>query len=81
MRLLLTVEETAKALGISRSQVYVLIGEGRLSAVAIGRSRRVPVEAVEAFVKELRGADAVGPERTTPATPKRSLKAVRSRGR
>ena len=53
MQMLLTVEETAEALGISRSQVYVLIRKGRLSAVAIGRSRRVPVKAIEAFVKDL----------------------------
>lgn len=57
MQLLLRVDEAAKALGVSRSQVYVLIARGELDAVTIGRSRRVPVDAVQAFIERLRHED------------------------
>ena len=50
MKLLLRAEEVASVLGISRSQVFILIATGELESVTIGRSRRVPVEAVEEFV-------------------------------
>jgi excisionase family DNA binding protein len=52
--LLLTIEDAGKALGVGRSTVYELIGSGDLELVHIGRSARVPVEAVQAFVRRLR---------------------------
>jgi excisionase family DNA binding protein len=42
-----TVREAAEALGISRSQVYMLMGAGELGYIKIRRSRRVPWEAIE----------------------------------
>lgn len=57
VKLLLRVDEAAEALGVSRSQVYVLIARGQLDAVTIGRSRRVPVEAVQAFIERLSHED------------------------
>lgn len=54
-KLLLKAEEVAAALGVSRSQVFILMASGELESVTIGRSRRVPVEAVEAYVAARRG--------------------------
>jgi excisionase family DNA binding protein len=52
--LLLSVEDAGKALGVSRSTVYELIGSGDLEVVHIRRSVRVPVDAVHDFVRRLR---------------------------
>lgn len=51
MKLLLTPDEAAQALGVSRSTVYELINSGELTAIRIGRSRRVPTEVLERFVR------------------------------
>lgn len=53
-RLLLTVRETARALGIGRSTVYELIHAGELEVIHIGRSCRVPVAVIEAYVERLK---------------------------
>ena len=58
--LLLTIPEAAAQLRIGRSTVYELINAGQLEVVHIGRSARVPVEAVEQLVLQLR-------RRATPA--------------
>lgn len=50
---LLTVEEAARRLAVSRALAYQLIAAGRLPSVRIGRLRRVPVAALEAFAREL----------------------------
>lgn len=52
--LLLSVEDAGRALGVSRSTVYELIGSGDLEVVYIRRSVRVPVDAVHDFVRRLR---------------------------
>jgi excisionase family DNA binding protein len=52
---LLTVEQAAEALGLSRSAVYTLISSGQLRSVRIGSRRRVPIRAVDAFVTALTG--------------------------
>ncbi|MGH7777293.1 MAG: helix-turn-helix domain-containing protein, partial [Candidatus Dormibacterales bacterium] len=49
----LRVEEAADRLSLGRSKVYELIREGRLPVVHIGRSVRVPVRSLQAFVAEL----------------------------
>ena len=51
---LLTVRQAAQVLGIGRSTLYELIATGALETVAIGRARRVPREALVAFVTALR---------------------------
>ena len=53
-RLLLTVRETAEALGLGRSTVYELITAGELEVIRIGRSSRIPVAAVDEFVERHR---------------------------
>lgn len=45
------VSEVATHLGLSRSGVYQLMDAGRLAYVKLGRSRRIPLAAVEALVK------------------------------
>ena len=50
VRILLRPEEAAKALGISRSQCYSLLAAGGIPSVLVGRSRRVPVAALEEWV-------------------------------
>ncbi|GAA2253460.1 hypothetical protein GCM10010232_47780 [Streptomyces amakusaensis] len=47
---LLTVPEVMARLRIGRSTVYDLIRSRRLTSITIGRSRRVPVEAVRNFI-------------------------------
>jgi excisionase family DNA binding protein len=55
-KLLLTTTEAAAQLGVGRSTVYVLLKSGELASVRIGRSRRVPSEAVRTFVSKLQVA-------------------------
>jgi excisionase family DNA binding protein len=50
---LLRVEEAAKWLGLSRTKAYELVYRGTLPSVTIGRSRRVPMAALVAFVDRL----------------------------
>jgi excisionase family DNA binding protein len=47
---LLTVESTAAWLEISRSSAYELILGGVIDSVKIGKSRRIPVSAIRAYV-------------------------------
>lgn len=51
-RLMLTVDEVAESLGIGKSAVYDLMRMKKLASVKIGRSRRVPVEALHTYVRE-----------------------------
>jgi excisionase family DNA binding protein len=51
--MLVTAHQVAKLLGISRSQVYVLLKSGRLGSVHIGRSRRITKQQVTDFVGSL----------------------------
>jgi excisionase family DNA binding protein len=53
-KILLRPEEAAQRLGVSRSVVYELIAEGRIESIRIGKSRRIPVEALLAFVEAQR---------------------------
>ena len=49
---LLKIGEVAQWLNMSRSGVYGLMEAGRLTYVKIGKSRRVPLEAVKKLVAE-----------------------------
>jgi excisionase family DNA binding protein len=51
--ILVTASQVAKLLGISRSQVYVLLKSGKLGSVHIGRSRRITKQQVSDFVGSL----------------------------
>ena len=52
-QLLLTVEEAAERLSIGRSRFYQLMNSVEIETVLIGRSRRVAVSALEAYVSKL----------------------------
>lgn len=49
---LLTVPEAAKRLSIGRTMVYELIARRELVSVKVGRARRIPVAALELWVRE-----------------------------
>lgn len=47
---LLTVAESAKLLGLSRSKVYALMDVGELEYAKFGRCRRIPKSALTALI-------------------------------
>ncbi|MFJ8132535.1 helix-turn-helix domain-containing protein [Streptomyces hydrogenans] len=47
---LLTVPEVMERLKLGRSTVYDLIRSRRLVSITVGRSRRIPVDAVRDFI-------------------------------
>ncbi len=52
---LLTVEQAAEALALGRTKVYELLDAGALRSIKIGRARRIPVEALQEFVRRVPG--------------------------
>ena len=48
---LLSVNEAAKSLGISRASVYLLISHGELDSLRVGRLRRIPRRSLDDFVE------------------------------
>lgn len=54
VRLLYRPEEGAQILGVSRSRIFELMAAGEVETVQIGRSRRIPAEALERYVASLR---------------------------
>lgn len=60
-RVLLTAEEAADRLSVSRSTVYDLIRTGELRSVKIGRARRVPASAIDDLVAHLLDDDTFRP--------------------
>ena len=51
---LLSVRQVAERLSLSERACWELIRRGHLESVTIGRSRRVPVDALDAFLSRLR---------------------------
>lgn len=51
---LLTVEEAARRLRIGRTTCFRLVLAGEIESVTVGRLRRVPADAVPAYVTKLR---------------------------
>ena len=55
MKLLMTINEVADALGVGRSTAKNLIYSGEIKSVMLGpRLRRVPVSALEDYVRSLK---------------------------
>lgn len=50
--LVYTPEEAAQVLKIGRTKIYELLHCGKLRSVRIGRTRRIPVAALESFLEE-----------------------------
>jgi len=53
-RLLLTPTEAAETLGIGRSKLYELLRAGVVESVRIGTARRIPADALAAYIAALR---------------------------
>ena len=51
-RLLLTVDEVAEALALSRSTIYRLLTSGDLMTTRIGTATRIPKSSLNRFVDE-----------------------------
>lgn len=51
-RLTLTIDETAQALGISRTLAYLMVRDGRLPAIRLGGTWRVPRAALGALLAQ-----------------------------
>ncbi|MFI1481424.1 excisionase family DNA-binding protein [Streptomyces sp. NPDC020747] len=51
---LLTVEEAARRLRIGRTTCFKLVRAGEIESVTVGRLRRVPTDALPAYVSRLR---------------------------
>lgn len=56
-RLLLTVSEAAQRLRIGRSLLYELITDGKIESIHVGRLRRIPPEALDAYIDGQRLAE------------------------
>ena len=56
IRLVLTIEQAARRLGIGRTLMYSLVMTGQIESVTIGRLRRIPVECLTEYVANLRDA-------------------------
>lgn len=56
--LLYRPNEAAELLQISRSRMFELIAQGEIESVKLGHLRRVPAEALTAYVAKLRAAAA-----------------------
>ncbi len=52
--LLLTPKEAARQLSLAPSTLYQLLLRGEVESVTIGRSRRIPMSALTAYVDRLR---------------------------
>lgn len=51
-RMLLRPAEAAEAIGVSRSRMYELLASGELPSIRVGRTVRVPVAALQAWIAE-----------------------------
>jgi len=54
VRIVLTVEEAAERLGIGRTLMYALVMAGEVESVHIGRLRRIPTDALDSYIRQLR---------------------------
>ncbi|GLY39609.1 hypothetical protein Amsp01_056330 [Amycolatopsis sp. NBRC 101858] len=52
-REMLTVEQAADRLAVSRTTMFALIKDGVVPSVLIGRNRRVPADELAAYVERL----------------------------
>ena len=52
-RTLLSITEVGEALHLGETKVKELVARGDLMSVKIGKSRRIPVSAIQAYVERL----------------------------
>ncbi len=58
-QLLYRPEGAAEVLDVGRSKVFELMADGQIESVRIGRSRRIPRQALLDYVERLRASDGV----------------------
>ena len=51
--ILYTVEEVADILHIGRSSTYKLVKAGKITSIKLGKSRRIPLPAMQEYVDDL----------------------------
>lgn len=54
-KMLYTVPEAAELLGVGTSTLWELIRRDRIASVSIGHLRRIPKDALQAFIDDLAG--------------------------
>jgi excisionase family DNA binding protein len=61
-RIALTVTEAAQKLGIGRAHLYRYVMSGELPSIKLGRLRRIPLVALDEFVRRhlIAGGEAAG---------------------
>ena len=74
-KLLLRPTEAADQLGITRSKLYELLASGEVPSIKIGKSRRIPADALKKWVNEQMAAQS----KTQHDTPQARRKSVASR--
>lgn len=52
-RRMLTVEQAAEALNVGRTTMFALVKSGDIESVRIGHLRRIPADAIDAYVASL----------------------------
>lgn len=66
-KLLHSPEETAEMLDLSRSQTAEMLARGEIESFKIGRLRKVPREAIDAFIERQRSAAQAGSDHAASA--------------
>lgn len=56
--MLVTVDQVANMLGVGRTTAWELIRRQKIKSVKIGRTRRVPIEAIQEYIERLMNKDA-----------------------
>ena len=56
--LVYTIPEAATALRISRTKLYELLDSGEIESIHIGRSRKIPADALRIYIDGLRAQTA-----------------------
>jgi excisionase family DNA binding protein len=52
-RLMYRPEEAAEALAVGRTRIYAALASGELRSVRVGRSRRIPADALHEYAESL----------------------------
>ncbi len=76
---LLTVDEVAERLHLSRSKTWYLVSQGDLPSLTIGRSRRVAESALARFIEEREAASRPPVDKKMAASDSNSETAVEAR--